>query len=106
MGKSSETLVNTKTASVQEMPAVATSAAGTVIVWASVSQDGSGWGVYGQRYDLAGKKAGKEFKVNSTTKYDQRAPQVAMWADGRFVVVWESVKQKGDDGWGVYAQDL
>jgi RHS repeat-associated protein len=101
--QSNETLVNTRTKDVQETPAVATSAAGTVIVWASVSQDGSGWGVYGQRYDTNGKKVGGEFRINTTTKYDQRAPQVAMFADGRFVVAWESLNQDGS-GWGVYSR--
>jgi hypothetical protein len=43
--------VNTYTTSVQAVPAVTADAAGNfVVVWASYSQDGSGYGVFGQRY--------------------------------------------------------
>ncbi len=38
-----------------------------VVVWSSQNQDGSGWGVYGQRFDKAGTALGAEFLVNQTT---------------------------------------
>ena len=42
-----------------------------MVVWASQGQDGSGWGVYGQRYDVSGVALGGEFRVNTTTADDQ-----------------------------------
>lgn len=41
--------------------------------------------------------AGSEFQVNTYTADDQRAPSVAMDADGDFVVVWESDDSDGTD---------
>ncbi|RAU19961.1 hypothetical protein CU669_20955, partial [Paramagnetospirillum kuznetsovii] len=38
-----------------------------VATWASIYQDGSGWGVYGQHYDASGSKTGGEFRINTTT---------------------------------------
>ena len=99
-----ETLLNTTTASAQVTPAIAASSQGTVVVYASSGQDGSDWGVYGQRFDPSGVKLGSAFRVNVTRAGAQNAPRVAAWEDGRFVVVWESNKQKGDDGWGVYGR--
>jgi hypothetical protein len=72
-----------------------------VVVWESTGQDGSGEGVFGQRYDTAGAPAGLEFPVNSTTTSDQSRPRVALAADGRFVVVWES---DDGDGQGIFGQ--
>ncbi len=64
-----EFLVNTATADAQTAPAVASNAAtgDFVVVWTSKAQDGSGLGVYGQRFTSAGVKAGGEFRVNTTT---------------------------------------
>ncbi len=74
-----------------------------MIVWADAAQDGSGYGVYGQRYDAAGAAQGTEFRVNTFVTGDQRYPGVAMDADGDFVVTWTSDGQDGS-GNGVYAQ--
>ena len=68
-----------------------------VVVWASNGQDGSGWGVYGQRFAADGTKQGDEFRVNSETLYDQDHPGVAMDETGDFVVVWQSFGQEGWD---------
>jgi hypothetical protein len=82
---------------------------GHVVVWSSFGQapDGSGYGVYAQRYDAAGEKVGGEFLVNTTTPGGQQDPSVAAITggalDGGFVVVWQSLNQDGS-GWGVYAQ--
>ena len=47
-----DTLVNTVTRHSQTYPDVATGPLGiSVIVWQSLGQDGSGWGIFGQRYD-------------------------------------------------------
>jgi hypothetical protein len=76
---------------------------GFLVVWQSWTQDGSDFGVYGQRFDKDGNKVGLEFPVNTWTTGDQGYPSVAAFSDGGFVVVWESVGQDGD-GYGVYGQ--
>ena len=52
-------LVNATTEGTQNQPAVAMDTDGDfIIVWQSLGQDGSGWGVYGQRYDTEGNPIG------------------------------------------------
>ena len=83
--------VNTYTTGDQAYPSVAMSAAGAfVVVWESGTQDGSGDGVFAQRFDASGAPAGSEFRVNVTTASDQRDPRVAMDSSGRFAVVWRN----------------
>ena len=55
-----------------------------------VSQDGSGYEVYAQRFSSAGTKQGGEFLVNTFTTFHQKQAAVARDADGDFVVVWTS----------------
>ncbi len=105
----SEFRVNTHTSGEQrtftETPqSVAMDADGDfVVTWSSNGQDGSGWGVYAQRYNAAGEALGNEFRVNTITSNSQQYSTVAMDADGDFVVTWSSNGQDGS-GWGVYAQ--
>jgi hypothetical protein len=81
--------VNTYTSFDQRYPFVASNAAGDfVVVWQSYDQDGSGYGVFGQRYASSGAPAGPEFRVNSITTDDETLPSVASDASGGFVVVW------------------
>lgn len=54
--------VNTTTSSQQELPTVAAYDGGFVTAWASYSQDGSGWGIYAQRYANDGSAVGAEFR--------------------------------------------
>ncbi|MBD2153421.1 Ig-like domain-containing protein [Leptolyngbya sp. FACHB-16] len=96
--------VNTSTASLQEAPRIAMDADGDFIVtWHSDGQDGSGLGIYAQRFSRDGVALGNEFRVNTYTTDTQSDPQVAMDADGDFVITWQSNGQDGD-GLGVYAQ--
>jgi hypothetical protein len=96
--------VNSYTMSGQLNPAVAGQAGGgLVVVWESSGQEGSGRGVFGQRYDSAGAALGTEFQVNSYTMNAQRFPAVAGEAGGGFVVVWDSYTQDGS-GYGVFGQ--
>jgi hypothetical protein len=74
-----------------------------VIAWESYGQDGSGYGVYAQRYNASGTTQGSEFLVNTHTTGAQRDPSTAVDADGDFVIAWESGGQDGSDV-GVYAQ--
>ncbi len=89
--------VNSYTASYQFRPAVAAGADGAfVVAWITlVDQDGSSYGVFGQRYDSAGQAVGTEFQVNSYTTHFQYLPAVAAGADGAFVVAWTSYGQDG-----------
>ncbi len=97
-------LVNTTTAGDQTYPAVAMNAPGAfVVTWSSYGQDGSGWGVYAQRYNAGGIAVGGEFQVNSTTAGDQMYSSVGIDTSGDFVIAWQSNGQDGS-GWGVYAQ--
>ena len=96
--------VNTTTEGVQAFPSVAVDADGdAVVVWSSEFQDGSGLGIYGQRYDAAGGAQGAEFRVNEATAGNQSLPSVALDADGDFAVTWSSDEQDGSGG-GIYAR--
>jgi len=100
----SEFRINTETTGDQGNPGVAVDANGNfVIIWESTGQDGSGEGVYGQRYDNTGATIGNAFQVNTETANDQDDPVVAMAANGNFVVIWESREQDGS-GEGIYGQ--
>ncbi len=50
-----------------------------------------------------GERLGAEFQVNTYTNKAQITPDIAMDATGRFVVVWASDDQDGDD-YGVFGQ--
>ena len=63
---------------------------GFVIMWTSANQDGSGYGIFGQRYDAEGTAAGAEFQVNTTVDNDQHTPVVSSLEGGGFVVSWTS----------------
>ena len=76
------------------------SASGTV-AWTSNGQDGSGLGIYAQRYDTTGAKAGAEFKVNKTTAGNQSNPAITGLTGGGFVVAWQGPDA---NGLGVYMQ--
>jgi hypothetical protein len=88
----------------QSLPGVAGLAdGGFVAVWQSNLQDGSGLGVFAQRYASDGTPAGNEIRVNTATANDQSQPVVASFALGGYVVLWTSDGQDGN-GKGVYAQ--
>ncbi len=95
--------VNTYTAGTQQLASVAMSDSGSfVVTWASDLQDGSGYGVYGQRFAANGTAQGNEFRVNTTTANSQLYHDVTMLADGRFVVVYQS--RNADGTFEVYLQ--
>ena len=95
--------INTFTNGFQGVPAVASDAAGNIIVvWSSI-QDGFGYGVFSQRYAVSGAPLGSEFRVNTYTTYHQALASVAADPSGSFVVVWNSGFQDGS-GYGVFGQ--
>ncbi|MEM7343786.1 MAG: choice-of-anchor D domain-containing protein [Chloroflexota bacterium] len=79
-----------------------------VVVWSSEGQDGSGGGIYGQRYNAGGSALGTEFQVNTFTTAPQVAPRIAMDSEGDFVVAWSSGSFSGGtqdgDREGVFAR--
>lgn len=99
-----EFIVNTVLSGMQNSAAVAMDAAGNfVVTWNSAGQDGSGLGVYGQRYDFLGRPQGTEFRVNVVTVNDQSNSSVEMDLGGNFVVAWQDNAQDGSSA-GVYAR--
>jgi hypothetical protein len=102
--RGAEFQVNTYTTSEQTYPAISFDADGSfVVAWQSNGQDGSGYGVFAQRYDASGAPLGSEFQVNTYTTNNQYAPSIASDAAGNFVVSWFSDGQDGSS-YGVFAQ--
>lgn len=96
--------VNTTTHSSQFSPATAgLMDGGHIVTWTSNGQDGSGYGVYAQRYDADGNKLGGEMQINTTTHIGQAIPDVTALADGGFVITWLSNHQDGSST-GIFAQ--
>ncbi len=83
-------LVNSNSAGMQRDPDIAMDAAGNfVIVWQDESAtDGSGWGVFGRRYDKNGVAQGPQFQLSASGAGDQRDPSIAMDYIGNFVCTW------------------
>ncbi len=95
-----DTLVNSTTDRKQAQSDIASNGTEAIIVWESLAQDGSSWGVYAQRYSVDGSKIGDEFQVNTTTRGPQMNPSVAIAADGTAMVVWQDDWADGS-GWGI-----
>ena len=96
--------VNTYTTRWQALSSTAAlSDGGFVVTWSSLDQDGDGYGIYAQRYDVDGDVNGAEFQVNTYTTSTQTSSSTAALNDGGFVVTWTSVGQDGDNS-GIYAQ--
>lgn len=76
---------------------------GFVVTWTSSGQDGSGSGVYAQRYNAQGEAEGGEFRVSSYTNSFQTDPSITALSDGGFMVTWSSFGQDGDS-YGIYAR--
>jgi len=88
-----DVLVNSYVQNLQIDPAVACLADGNVVItWSSYLQDGSLFGVYGQRFSAAGQKLGTEFPVAQSTLNNQRSSVVAGLPNGNFAVFWVSEK--------------
>ncbi len=85
----------------QQAAAVAMMPGGaSIVVWQSNNQDGSGQGIFAQRYSGEGLALGPEQRINTTTAGSQTSPAVWAAADGSFVVVWTSDGQDGGGGGG------
>ncbi len=96
--------IHSYTTDYQGHPAAASDpAGGFVVVWDSEAQDGSGRGVFAQRFTADGTPSGGEVAVNSFTTLAQGVPAVAADGAGNFVVTWTSYQQDGN-GAGVFAR--
>lgn len=96
--------VNSYTTWDQWYPAVASDSSGNfVVVWNSNHQDGSSYGVFGQRFSSLGSPLGSEFRINSYTTGEQFGPVVAADSTGDFLVVWYGSGQN-DPVRGVFGQ--
>ena len=88
--------VNTYETNTQNGPTpLALADGGFVVFWHSYGQDGSEWGVYGQRFTASGARAGGEFRVNTSTALTQEAPSAIALSDGGFLVIFESQPAAG-----------
>jgi hypothetical protein len=98
---------NATGAGVQDAPVVAMDGAGNyVVVWVSAvpgsngtATDGDAMGdIIAQRYNADGTKNGAQFVVNTNRTGAQSQPDVAMDANGNFVVVWANNVPFGGTG--------
>ena len=107
VAEGAELQVNSITTSFQGYPAVAIDDSGTfVVVWQSDGVALSGYSVQGQLLDIDGFPIGNEFRVNTTTSYNQAFASVDMAASGEFVVAWLSYGYAGGPptGYDILAQ--
>ena len=76
-----------------------------VVTWSEEDMTGTtpDWNVWAAAYTADGTPLGNAFEVNATTKNAQRYSDVAVDADGDFVITWQSKGQDGS-GYGIYAQ--
>jgi hypothetical protein len=85
--------VNTYTDSAQSAPGVAMMADGRFeVVWTSdgsPGDDDSSTSIQRQPFAAGGGRIGGQLQVNTVTRLQQREPDIAMNADGDFVVVWD-----------------
>jgi hypothetical protein len=93
--RSGEIQVNTQTQSTQSQPSVAMRPDGAlVVVWRDLldsSIRGRRFGANGQPLDA------QEFRVSELDDNTQAEPDIAVDADGSFLVAWESRKSQGND---------
>jgi hypothetical protein len=98
-----EFLVNTHTLNDAHNAAVCCNDTGSFVVAWENYQDGSNFGVFGQRFDSGGAPVGTEFQVNTYTTGYQEHADINCGPGGSFVVVWQSNGQDGDSH-GVFGQ--
>jgi len=100
----SEFRANNHTAGDQQASTVKIFSDGKFIIgWQSYEQDGSNYGVYAQIFYLNGTRFGSEFRVNNYTLDSQTNPEIEIFRDDTFVIVWNSDDQDGSYR-GVYGQ--
>jgi VCBS repeat-containing protein len=83
--------VNTTGTGVQHLGSISALAnGGFVVTWTDENGlDGSGSGVFAQRFDADGNKVGGELQANTETDSSQLHSKVEQLGDGGFVIVWQ-----------------
>ena len=93
--------VNTYTTGYQLYPRVSTEASGDFLVlWqsdGSTGTDTAGLSIVARFFDSAGTAFGDERQVNSFTTGEQGVPEIARYADGEFIAVWQGSASPGND---------
>ena len=74
---------------------------GWVVAWTSGGQDGSGDGVFAQRFGAGGQALGEETQLNMNTAYNQSDVALAPGTSG-YLATWASQEPDGT-GWDVFA---
>ena len=94
--------INTTTTNNQQFPAVAINASGKfVVVWESYDLNTENGRIMAQRFYENGEKDGTEIAVYTFANHPQTHPDVVMYDDGGFFVVWESFQGgTSTDIWG------
>lgn len=86
---SGEIAVNTRTGNTNGSPAIASDARGNfVVAWESTIA--GSYEIRARRFDARGSAQSAEIAVNADTASSQRAPTLAVAADGAFIVAWHS----------------
>ncbi len=108
--------VNTTTTGEQRSPAIAADGSGGfTVAWESCThpldtfngcsqEDGAGWNIFAQRFDVSGNPQGGEIAVNAITEGDQCCADIAAEEDGDFTVLWQSEQPDGSSPTVVYAR--
>ena len=90
--------VNTLTEYNQYTPSVGLDKEGEfVVVWVDEGHDGSGYGIFAQKFDANGNKLGGQFQVNSYFQGNQVSGEIAMRGNGDFVIAWRSRQGETDN---------
>ncbi|MDB5872648.1 MAG: uncharacterized protein JWQ07_2090 [Ramlibacter sp.] len=101
----SQSIVNSTLAGHQTAPAItAMPDGGYVIGWTSTDQDGSGDGVFAQRFDAQGHAIESETQLNTTTALNQSDVALAP-ANGGYIAAWGS-QEPGGHNWDVFETTL
>jgi hypothetical protein len=77
----------------QVAPSVSVGPSGGYIVWQDNATDGDGWGISARPLNSGFQGVLPPFRVNSTGKYDQENPKVALLNNGGAVFVWQGGRQ-------------
>ena len=97
-----EFLVNGLKGGDQKAPAIAAALNGDfVVVWQSVFGEDADGAIVAQRFLQNGARKGSEFQVNTSTPGNQHGADVAMDANGDFVVAWAGPDAASD---GIFGQ--
>ena len=103
MTSGSEFLVNSTILGDQSEPTVVELSNGELLIsWSSRTDDFS-FGVFAQRYSANGQALGEEFRVDTFGDVPQR-PSIAAFAEGGFLISWDTTVLEGDFNSGVFAQ--